>query len=148
MQIAKSLFSELYAVALRISLNYRLPFKIFNSKSLFYRSAFLMFSANKHRAWGDLQTPKAPKPNDRLGLSKRLYLASSLGHPICSAVRSLLGEGVLWGRLLLDCVTGRSDPTPSVRGLRAIAFFVQIDSTFTAINFRERGIFHGVGQVQ
>lgn len=68
MQLAKSLFSELYAVALRISLNYRLPSKIFNSMSLFYRSAFLMFSVNKHTAWSDRQTPKAPKAERPFGL--------------------------------------------------------------------------------
>jgi hypothetical protein len=97
MQIAKSLFSELYAVAPRISLNYRLPFKIFNSMSLLYRSAFLMFSVNKHRAWGDLQTPKAPKLHNRLGLGKRLYLESSLRDPIFSVGRSgleVLGDFV------------------------------------------------------
>jgi hypothetical protein len=33
-------------------------------------------------------------------------------------------------------------------GVRAIAFFVQINSTFITVNFRERGIFHGVGQVE
>jgi hypothetical protein len=37
------------------------------------------------------------KLNDSLGLCKRLYLESSLRDPICSAGRSGLGDGVLWG---------------------------------------------------
>jgi hypothetical protein len=99
MQIAKSLFSELYAVALRISLNYRLPFKIFNSMSLLYRSAFLMFRLDKHRAWGDLQTPKAPKAGRPFGALSGVIF----GRSISSAGRSGLGG---WGDCAHVCFRG------------------------------------------
>jgi hypothetical protein len=63
MQSAKSLFSELYEIALRTSFNYRLSFKIFNSMSIPYRSAELMFGLK----YGSLDDLQPPKPKQALG---------------------------------------------------------------------------------